>query len=67
MSYDASKDERVEALNKSSPPGVSYKLLYLVRHGLGFHNVAIANMGAQAWNVRALLTPRTFLLLHKLT
>ncbi|KAK4140056.1 histidine phosphatase superfamily [Dichotomopilus funicola] len=40
----------VEWLNKNSPPGVSYKLLYLLRHGLSVHNVVMAKVGRDAWN-----------------
>jgi hypothetical protein len=45
----------LEWLNTSSPPGVSYKLLYLLRHGLSVHNVVMAKVGREAWNVRAVI------------
>jgi hypothetical protein len=43
----------VEWLNMDSPQGVSYKLLYLLRHGLSVHNVVMAKVGREAWNVRS--------------
>jgi broad specificity phosphatase PhoE len=39
----------VEHLNKNSPDGISYKLLYLVRHGIGVHNVVMEKVGSAAW------------------
>lgn len=43
---------KVETLNRESPPEVSYKLLYLGRHGEGYHNVAERRYGTDAWDVR---------------
>ncbi|KAL2127555.1 hypothetical protein VTI74DRAFT_10561 [Chaetomium olivicolor] len=40
----------VEWLNRNSPYGVSYKLLYLLRHGLSVHNVVMAKVGRDSWN-----------------
>jgi len=41
----------VARLNESSPSGVQYKILYLGRHGQGYHNVAEATYGTHAWDV----------------
>ncbi|KAL0940394.1 phosphoglycerate mutase [Colletotrichum truncatum] len=40
----------VNQLNKESPDGVDYKVLYLTRHGLGFHNVQAAKVGTAEWD-----------------
>ena len=37
-------------------PGVSYRLLFLGRHGQGYHNVAESYYGTDAWNVRFMKT-----------
>ncbi|KAF5017602.1 hypothetical protein F66182_10447 [Fusarium sp. NRRL 66182] len=42
----------VRWLNKNSPDNVSYKVLYLTRHGLGVHNKMHAQVGSEAWNTR---------------
>jgi hypothetical protein len=42
----------VEHLNETSPKEVKYKVLYLTRHGLGYHNLVHAKVGDDAWNVR---------------
>ncbi|KAH8893610.1 phosphoglycerate mutase-like protein [Thozetella sp. PMI_491] len=39
----------IEHLNHDSLPGESYKLLFVMRHGLGVHNVAMARLGHEAW------------------
>jgi len=41
----------VQHLNRDSPGGTSYKVLFLTRHGFGFHNEAEAKFGTRAWNV----------------
>jgi hypothetical protein len=41
----------VRGLNNSCPEDVSYKVLFLTRHGLGYHNVVIAREGSKAWRV----------------
>lgn len=41
----------IEHLNESSPSNVSYKVLYLTRHALGFHNKKHAEVGNDEWNV----------------
>ena len=40
----------VHSLNKGAPKGTDYKLLFLGRHGDGFHNDAQAFYGTPAWN-----------------
>ncbi|KAM5377957.1 hypothetical protein ACJZ2D_004703 [Fusarium nematophilum] len=40
----------VRWLNDNSPDNVSYKVLYLTRHGLGVHNKVHAEVGSEAWN-----------------
>ncbi|OHF02361.1 phosphoglycerate mutase [Colletotrichum orchidophilum] len=40
----------VNRLNAESPDGVDYKVLYLTRHGLGFHNVQAAKVGTAEWD-----------------
>ncbi|TIC97294.1 putative phosphoglycerate mutase [Colletotrichum higginsianum] len=40
----------VNRLNAESPEGVEYKVLYLTRHGLGFHNVQAAKVGTTEWD-----------------
>jgi len=37
-------------LNVQSPPTTTYRLLYLARHGEGFHNVAERHYGTKAWD-----------------
>lgn len=43
----------VRSLNRNSPDNVSYKVLYLTRHGFGFHNKCHQDVGTEAWNVSA--------------
>ena len=40
-------------LNRGSGRKVQYKVLYLGRHGEGYHNVAESYYGTPLWNVRA--------------
>ncbi|KAL2883446.1 putative phosphoglycerate mutase pmu1 [Colletotrichum sp. CLE4] len=40
----------VRKLNAESPDGVDYKVLYLTRHGLGYHNVQAAKVGTADWD-----------------
>ncbi|CCT69293.1 related to PMU1-high copy suppressor of ts tps2 mutant phenotype [Fusarium fujikuroi] len=42
----------VRWLNENSSDNVSYKVLYLTRHGLGVHNKMHAQVGSEAWNTR---------------
>lgn len=39
-------------MNRNSHPDVSYRLLFLGRHGEGYHNVAEDEYGTEAWDVR---------------
>jgi hypothetical protein len=41
----------VAALNDQAPPNVQYKVLYLTRHGVGYHNLKSAEVGRDEWNV----------------
>ncbi|KAK1983000.1 phosphoglycerate mutase [Colletotrichum cereale] len=40
----------VRRLNAESPDGVDYKVVYLTRHGLGYHNVQEAKVGRVEWD-----------------
>ncbi|KOC07811.1 hypothetical protein AFLA70_311g001220 [Aspergillus flavus AF70] len=40
----------IRELNTENPDRVTYKVLYLTRHGLGVHNVFEAKVGKEAWN-----------------
>ncbi|GEQ68359.1 hypothetical protein JCM33374_g2027 [Metschnikowia sp. JCM 33374] len=40
----------ISHLNKSSPSNVVYKLLFLGRHGQGYHNLVNSKYGDEAWN-----------------
>ncbi|KAE8377037.1 histidine phosphatase superfamily [Aspergillus bertholletiae] len=40
----------INQVNRESPDNVTYKVLYLTRHGLGVHNVFEGNVGREAWN-----------------
>lgn len=50
---------QVRTLNQSSDENVSYKLLFLGRHGEGNHNVAERRYGTAAWDVRPSSPPTT--------
>ncbi|ORY66139.1 histidine phosphatase superfamily [Pseudomassariella vexata] len=39
----------IEHLNQHSPAGESYKLIYVIRHGTGVHNVVMERVGSEAW------------------
>ena len=41
----------VEHLNNKAARNTNYKVLYITRHGLGYHNVFEARVGKKAWNV----------------
>ncbi|KAM0264304.1 hypothetical protein ACHAQJ_000794 [Trichoderma viride] len=40
----------VDFLNKQSLNGESYKLVYIIRHGLGVHNIFMETISSEAWN-----------------
>ncbi|KAL0639306.1 putative phosphoglycerate mutase pmu1 [Maublancomyces gigas] len=42
--------EAIEKLNKKSPKNTAYKVLYLARHGEGYHNVAESFYGTPLWD-----------------
>jgi hypothetical protein len=42
----------IEQLNQSASNGVSYKAVFVTRHGQGFHNVTEAKYGTEEWDVR---------------
>ena len=41
---------QVSFLNRNAPRGVEYKVLFMGRHGQGFHNAAETFYGTPAWN-----------------
>ncbi|ETS79433.1 hypothetical protein PFICI_09286 [Pestalotiopsis fici W106-1] len=41
--------EHVKELNKNAPDGVSYKVVFVTRHGQGHHNVQEAKVGTKEW------------------
>ena len=43
-------EHQVYQLNRQAPRGTEYKLLYMGRHGDGYHNDAQAYHGTPAWN-----------------
>lgn len=44
-------EHQVFRLNRQSGRNIQYKMLYMGRHGEGFHNVAESFYGTPAWNV----------------
>ncbi|KAH7919281.1 phosphoglycerate mutase-like protein [Leucogyrophana mollusca] len=42
--------KRIDHLNAIADPGTCYKVLFLGRHGEGFHNVGQAKHGTKAWD-----------------
>jgi len=47
----------IAQLNSQSPPLTTYKVLYLGRHGQGYHNVAESFYGTHAWDCYWSLQP----------
>ncbi|KAH9948825.1 phosphoglycerate mutase-like protein [Amylocystis lapponica] len=41
---------KIDALNRAAPEGTTYKVLFLGRHGQGYHNVGEAKYGTKAWD-----------------
>lgn len=41
----------VVSLNEDAPDNVAYKVLYLTRHGLGYHNKKHIEVGTAEWDV----------------
>jgi len=46
----------IEHLNEQGSGFTTYKILYITRHGLGYHNVYEAKVGRDAWNVSTLVS-----------
>lgn len=44
-------EHQVFRLNRQSGRNIQYKVLYMGRHGEGFHNVAESFYGTRAWDV----------------
>ena len=40
----------IEKLNSASDSLTAYKLIYIARHGEGWHNVGEATYGSEQWN-----------------
>lgn len=53
-------ENKVAVLNAEAATGTQYKVLYLGRHGEGYHNVAETYYGTPAWNVRTPPQPWLF-------
>jgi hypothetical protein len=45
----------VNSIVENAKEGESYKVLFLGRHGQGWHNVAESKYGTKAWDVRLVL------------
>jgi len=45
----------VKSLNERASPGTQYKVLYLARHGEGYHNIALSYYGTDCWDVGVFL------------
>lgn len=43
--------KHVAALNRSSPENVAYKIVFVTRHGQGYHNLKNEQVGDEAWDV----------------
>jgi hypothetical protein len=41
----------ISALNRGAPKGTSYRVMFLARHGQGYHNVAEEYYGTSLWDV----------------
>lgn len=48
---------KIARLNEEAQDTTSYRLLFLGRHGEGFHNVAEAYYGRDAWDVSDIMFP----------
>jgi hypothetical protein len=44
-------EQHISQLNQEAPDTKRYKLLYIVRHGQGLHNVKEREVGREEWNV----------------
>ncbi|KAJ2981055.1 hypothetical protein NQ176_g2261 [Zarea fungicola] len=43
--------KHVAALNHSSPENVAYKIVFVTRHGQGYHNLKNEQVGNEAWDI----------------
>ncbi|KAI3402692.2 PMU1 [Candida oxycetoniae] len=43
---------RLSEMNRSAPENVEYKLLFLARHGNGYHNFVVEKYGIEAWSAK---------------
>jgi len=50
-------------LNQQAASNVVYKLLFIGRHGEGYHNAAESFYGTPAWNVSSISSQLTFFIL----
>jgi len=50
-------EKHVRSLEEAKQPNESYKVLFLGRHGEGWHNVAEKKYGTKAWDVSSSLHP----------
>lgn len=41
----------VKRLNEEAAAGVAYKVIFMTRHGQGFHNVMESKVGTESWEV----------------
>lgn len=41
--------QHLDTLNRNSLAGESYKLVYLIRHGMSVHNLVMEQVGGEAW------------------
>ena len=47
---------KLKVMNRGAPKEVTYRLLYLGRHGQGYHNVGIMFYGDAAWDVSLVIS-----------
>jgi len=57
-------DTHIRHLNNQTKDNESIKVLWLGRHGQGWHNVAEAKYGTKAWDVRLPVHPSQYILTH---
>jgi len=48
----------VQRLNDEADPGVTFKVIFVVRHGRGVHNVVRDEVGSAKWKVSSERKPR---------
>lgn len=57
-------EKYIRSLETSKQAGESYKVLFLGRHGQGWHNVAETKYGTKAWDVRYSFSPLNYSLFN---